>query len=181
MEISGQIMYDTLNSSTLKVSRGNQCSTLDRRRSLPYVSQGVNYSGSVNYDTGKRPKLLSGNVGIKIHNVSHCNRWLVHQHEALEMWFCISEIKTCNFQCAWLAFSGRAITGTAAFSQDLKTKWQNAKRNRPKSQYKRCSPNPITTDIKVSGNPVIGIFSVELRPDTLSQVQRQVPFSPMDE
>ena len=68
METSGQIMYDTLNSSTLNVSRGNQCSTLDRRRSLLHVSQEVNYSGSVNYDTGKISKLLSGNVGIKINN-----------------------------------------------------------------------------------------------------------------
>ena len=58
MVSSGQIMYDTLNSSTLNISRGNQCSTLDRRRTLPHISQGVNYSGSVNYDTGKISNLL---------------------------------------------------------------------------------------------------------------------------
>mgnify|MGYP001800403305 FL=1 len=51
---SGQIMYDTLNNSTL--TRGNMCSTLDRldrQKNKPQVSVDTSYSGPVDYNTGK--------------------------------------------------------------------------------------------------------------------------------
>ena len=51
---SGQIMYDTLNNSTL--ARGNMCSTLDRldrQKNKPQVSVDTSYSGPVDYNTGK--------------------------------------------------------------------------------------------------------------------------------